>query len=67
LTDLRKRISELDPKQPTAVYCASGYRASIAASILKQAGFAEVHNVPGSWHAWREAGLPVEQDQKAAA
>ena len=66
LADLSKRIKELDPKQPTALYCASGYRASIAASILKQAGFAEVHNVPGSWHAWREAGLPVNQDQKAA-
>ena len=67
LADLRKRISELDSKQPTAVYCASGYRSSIAASILRQAGFDKVYNVPGSWHAWREAGLPVNQDQKAAA
>src|SRR5438067_2872363 len=67
LADLRKRIDELDPKQPTAVYCASGYRASIAASILKQSGFTEVHNVPGSWHAWQQAGLPVDHNAKAAA
>ena len=67
LADLSKRIKELDPERPTAVYCASGYRASIAASILRQAGFDKVYNVPGSWHAWREAGLPVNQDQKAAA
>ncbi|MBA3962015.1 MAG: MBL fold metallo-hydrolase [Chthoniobacterales bacterium] len=57
---LEKRRSELDPEKPTAVYCASGYRASIATSILKRAGFAQVMNVPGSWHAWKEAGLPVE-------
>lgn len=67
LTDLPRRIGELDPDKPTAVYCASGYRASIAASILKQAGFPHVHNVPGSWHAWREAGLPIDKNEKAAA
>lgn len=60
LSDLRKRVDELDKAKPTAVYCASGYRASIAASILKQAGFSDVSNVPGSWHAWKQAGYPVE-------
>ncbi|MEY2492658.1 MAG: hydroxyacylglutathione hydrolase [Verrucomicrobiota bacterium] len=67
LADLAKRIGELDREKPTAVYCATGYRASIGASILKQAGFGQVHNVPGSWHAWREAGFPVDQNEKAAA
>ncbi|MEO7167305.1 MAG: MBL fold metallo-hydrolase [Chthoniobacterales bacterium] len=57
---LRQRVAELDKTKPTAVYCASGYRASIASSILKQEGFETVMNVPGSWHAWKEAGLPVE-------
>ncbi len=60
LPELRERLNELDKTKPTAVYCASGYRASIGASILKQTGFASVRNVPGSWHAWRQAGLPVE-------
>jgi hydroxyacylglutathione hydrolase len=32
--ELRDRINELDPNKPTAVYCGSGYRASIATSIL---------------------------------
>ena len=47
-------------KKPTAVYCGSGYRASIATSILKQQGFNELWNVPGSWEAWKKAKLPVE-------
>src|SRR5207248_5085730 len=60
LPELRKRVSELDREKPTAVYCASGYRASIAASILKEEGFDNLWNVPGSWEAWRKAKLPIE-------
>src|SRR6266576_290287 len=58
--ELRKRMRELDPKKPTVVYCGSGYRSSIAASILKPAGFNDLWNVPGSWEAWQKAKLPVE-------
>jgi hydroxyacylglutathione hydrolase len=58
--ELRKRMSELDSKKPTVVYCGSGYRSSIAASILKPAGFNELWNVPGSWEAWKKAKLPIE-------
>ncbi|MFL6589710.1 MAG: rhodanese-like domain-containing protein, partial [Chthoniobacterales bacterium] len=69
LAELWKRFGELDKSKPTAVYCASGYRASIAASILKGEGFANVRNVPGSWHAWKEAGYPIDRNatqEKAA-
>jgi len=69
LAELWKRFGELDKSKPTAVYCASGYRASIAASILKGEGFADVRNVPGSWHAWKKAGYPVDRNaaqEKAA-
>jgi hydroxyacylglutathione hydrolase len=58
--EIRKRMSELDSKKPTVVYCGSGYRSSIAASILKPAGFNDLWNVPGSWEAWKKAKLPVE-------
>ena len=58
--ELRDRINELDQNKPTAVYCGSGYRASIATSILKPLGFKELWNVPGSWEAWKKAQLPVE-------
>ena len=60
LPELREKSSRLDPAKPTAVYCDSGYRASIGTSILKQEGFKEVSNVPGSWQAWEKAGLPID-------
>ena len=60
LPELRKRIGELDRSKPTAVYCGSGYRASIATSIMKPKGFGKLWNVPGSWEAWKKARLPVE-------
>lgn len=57
---LREQLGTLDKGQPTAVYCDSGYRASIATSILQQQGFGSVCNIPGSWQAWENAGYPVE-------
>jgi hydroxyacylglutathione hydrolase len=65
LPQLRDRVGELDSSKPTAIYCASGYRASIATSILMQKGFRELWNVPGSWEAWRKAGFPVEKPNAA--
>lgn len=58
--DLREKIGELDREKPTAVYCDSGYRASIGTSILKQEGFQCVCNIPGSWQAWKKAKFPIE-------
>lgn len=60
LPELRDRINELDHAKPTAVYCASGYRASIATSILRPQGFEQLWNVDGSWEAWKKAGFPIE-------
>jgi hydroxyacylglutathione hydrolase len=57
--ELGNRVGELDRNKPTAIYCGSGYRASIATSILKRQGFNELWNVPGSWEAWKKAKLPV--------
>jgi rhodanese-related sulfurtransferase len=34
------------------VYCAGGYRSSIAASVLRAAGFERVADVLGGWPAW---------------
>jgi hydroxyacylglutathione hydrolase len=57
---LREQAPPLDRSEPIATYCASGYRASIAASLLQRAGFQDVRNVPGSWKAWTSAGYPIE-------
>ena len=64
LPELREKSAKLAKKKPVAVYCDSGYRASIATSILKQEGFPCVCNVPGSWQAWKRAGFPVEGGKK---
>jgi hydroxyacylglutathione hydrolase len=61
LPELKNRVGELDRTKPTAVYCGSGYRASIATSIMKPIGFEALWNVPGSWEAWQKAGFPVEK------
>jgi glyoxylase-like metal-dependent hydrolase (beta-lactamase superfamily II)/rhodanese-related sulfurtransferase len=59
LGDLIQRVSELDPGRMTVVHCAGGYRSSIATSLLRRAGFAEVANVTGGFNAWTAANLPV--------
>ena len=52
---LPDRTDELDPSKPTVVYCAGGYRSSVAASLLRQRGFADVSDVLGGYGAWEEA------------
>lgn len=59
LPDLPGQLKTLDKTKSMAVYCDSGYRASIGASLLQSHGF-KVSNVPGSWQAWKSSGLPTE-------
>ena len=56
---LTSQLGDFDREEPVAVYCGSGYRASIAASVLRREGFAEVANVPGSMSAWKAAGYEL--------
>ncbi len=44
-----------------AVICGSGYRSSVAASLLAKRGWSNLANVPGGMNAWTEAGLPTMQ------
>ncbi|HBB34200.1 MAG TPA: MBL fold metallo-hydrolase [Cyanobacteria bacterium UBA8803] len=64
---LEEQLNELDKNQAIATYCGTGYRASIAASLLQKHGFENVINVPGSWTAWKAAKLPVQQPKQAKA
>jgi glyoxylase-like metal-dependent hydrolase (beta-lactamase superfamily II)/rhodanese-related sulfurtransferase len=52
---LPDRLGELDPRKPTVVYCAGGYRSSMAASLLRKQGFADVSDLLGGYNAWDEA------------
>jgi hydroxyacylglutathione hydrolase len=53
LPRLSERLAELDPARPTVAYCASGYRSSIAASVLAAAGFDDVSDLLGGYEAWK--------------
>ncbi len=52
------RLGELDPTAPTVVYCAGGYRSSVAASVLRAAGFIDVSDLLGGYGAWLEFAAP---------
>jgi glyoxylase-like metal-dependent hydrolase (beta-lactamase superfamily II)/rhodanese-related sulfurtransferase len=62
LLSLQQNLSALalDPRKPTAVICAGGYRSSAATSILQQHGFSDLLNITGGTNAWVAAGYPVE-------
>ncbi len=60
LDNLSKEIDKLDPDKPTYVICQSGYRSSVGASILENAGIKQVYNVTGGTKAWIEAGFETE-------
>jgi hydroxyacylglutathione hydrolase len=59
LNHLEERSSELPGDRPVIVYCAGGYRSSIAASLLQRRGFANVSELAGGLTAWEAAGLPL--------
>ena len=67
LPRLLDHVGDLDPAATTVVYCASGYRSSTAASLLRSEGFARVADVLGGMGAWQSAGLPVEGPATTAA
>lgn len=48
-----------DDGHPLALICRSGYRSTVAASVLERAGRRDLHNVSGGMQAWEQAGLPV--------
>lgn len=56
---IRDHLDQVRRDQPVAVICGSGYRASIASSLLKRAGFNSMINVIGGMSAWKAASLPV--------
>jgi len=58
LGELTSRTRELDRARLLVVHCRSGYRSSIATSLLRRAGFHDVANLTGGFDAWKTAGLP---------
>lgn len=62
---LSEHLDIVEKDKPVVVYCGSGYRASVAASVLQQQGFSNVSNVPGSMAAWKAAGFTTQKPDKS--
>lgn len=58
---LAHRLDEVPRHRPVVVYCQSGMRSSIAASLLASAGYAHVVDLVGGFDAWQrhERAAPV--------
>jgi hydroxyacylglutathione hydrolase len=59
LNRLADHLSSLPKDRPLLVYCAGGYRSSVAASLLQRSGFHSVAEIAGGFAAWEAANLPV--------
>ncbi len=67
LNTLSREIDKLDPAVPTFVICQTGYRSSLATSLLENAGFRKVYNIAGGTSGWIETGLETETSAAACA
>ncbi len=56
---LENRFPDADRDEELVMLCGSGYRANIAASLLRKAGFTRVSSMAGGMFAWSNAGFPV--------
>lgn len=61
LHQLPQRLSEIPANSPVVVYCATGYRSAIGASLLQRTGHPNVIDLVGGISAWEAARLPVVQ------
>src|SRR5262249_26993475 len=59
LNHLSERLNEIPSDRPVIVYCAGGYRSSIAASLLQHNGYSSISELAGGIAAWETAQLPV--------
>jgi DMSO/TMAO reductase YedYZ molybdopterin-dependent catalytic subunit len=59
LATVSDSLAGLDPVSPVVMYCSTGDRSAIAASVLQAAGFSDVTDLLGGYTAWEGAGLPV--------
>jgi glyoxylase-like metal-dependent hydrolase (beta-lactamase superfamily II)/rhodanese-related sulfurtransferase len=60
LNHLVENIAKIPKGRSLLVYCAGGYRSSIAASLLQRSGFWDVSEIAGGIVSWETAKLPVQ-------
>jgi glyoxylase-like metal-dependent hydrolase (beta-lactamase superfamily II)/rhodanese-related sulfurtransferase len=59
LNHLVGRVTELPTDRALVLFCAGGYRSSIAASLLQHHGLKDVQEIAGGLAGWEQAHLPV--------
>jgi len=60
LNHLTENLEKLPKGRPLLVYCAGGYRASIAASLLERSGYGPISEIAGGIAGWETANLPLQ-------
>jgi hydroxyacylglutathione hydrolase len=60
--ELPSRLDDVPGDRPIAVVCGSGYRSSVASSLLANKGFTRTANVLGGMTAWKRAGFKTTQE-----
>lgn len=63
LNHLIENMDKLPKDRPLLVYCAGGYRSSIAASLLQRKGFSLVGEIAGGIAGWEAAKLPMHVER----
>jgi len=61
LSSLENKLNEIDRNKISFVYCAAGFRAMVAASLLKKNGFDKVVNISGGIMKIRKTQIPIKQ------
>lgn len=60
LRTLAQNLDQIPTDRPVVVYCASGYRAAMAAAALRVMGMDNVYAFPAGYGVWQAAGEPTE-------
>jgi hydroxyacylglutathione hydrolase len=60
ITQLAQHLDDVPVDQPVAIFCGSGLRSMIAASLLRKSGHRDVSVVLGGLAGWDSTACPVE-------
>lgn len=59
LTQLPKKIDKIPQNNPIYIFCGSGLRSTIAASLLKREGFDDINVILGGIEGWSSTTCPI--------
>lgn len=59
LNQLQQRMDEIPRDRQIVVHCQSGYRSSIACSLMQNAGYDQLLDLVGGFKAWQQSQLPI--------